>query len=197
MSNLTNIDKRQKAIKDIRNGLVKILDELDENELDRVTQEESDVFMILELVLDGVLGKYEISSYHESRLRGALKRLHLLDEYGGYLDLNQVSSLLNLDPSHVQKLIDKKQLLSICISEKQKIPAFQFENNQIIFGLSDLLDSLHEQRLDFWGSIIFLLNPYRALFIEEKMHSPLEALKKGHLELVRNIVGNIHNQISY
>lgn len=50
-------EKRDKELKEISSGLKKMIDVLDENKLNSLSQEESDGFMVLDLILEGDLDK--------------------------------------------------------------------------------------------------------------------------------------------
>ncbi|KAA3639542.1 MAG: hypothetical protein DWP95_10185 [Proteobacteria bacterium] len=54
---MDKFEKRDKELKEISSGLKKMIDVLDENKLNSLSQEESDAFMVLDLILEGDLDK--------------------------------------------------------------------------------------------------------------------------------------------
>lgn len=52
---MNNFDKRNRELKEIKGGLIKLLDGLNEDEINSISQEDADAFMVLDLILAGDL----------------------------------------------------------------------------------------------------------------------------------------------
>lgn len=86
---MDKFEKRDKELKEISSGLKKMLDTLDENKLNSLSQEESDAFMVLNLILEGDLDK--LSSVPTSSMVSFLHTLKSKDNsHHDYIDDSEI-----------------------------------------------------------------------------------------------------------
>ncbi|MCX7546250.1 hypothetical protein [Marinicella gelatinilytica] len=75
---MDKFEKRDKELKEISRDLKKMLDDFDEDKLNSLSQEESEAFMVFELILDGDLEK--LSSLPTSRMTSFVRALKNKDD---------------------------------------------------------------------------------------------------------------------
>jgi|SRR5690606_11536732 len=117
---MTDYEKRDKEIKEISNGLKKLLDGLEDDKANSVDQEETDAFMVLDLILAG--DREKLSSLPISKI------------------VSFVHALRNTDDPHHQYIgdgaIDEEELLSaltfLCKETSQRAHAALDESHKNI-----------------------------------------------------------------
>src|SRR5690554_1824000 len=86
---MDKFEKRDKELKEISRDLQKMLNALDEEKLNSLSQEESDAFMVLDLILEGDLDK--LSSVPTSSMVSFLHTLKSIDNsHHDYIDESEI-----------------------------------------------------------------------------------------------------------
>lgn len=138
--------------------------------------------------------KTKLSPAKASILEGARQRMEMLEATGGMYSSVDVASNLKYKRATVVDKLKRKELLGVMIGGHYKYPAFQFENNNIIPGLSKVIKVLCKNDDMFWDACLFLLNPHDALFNDAgKNVSPLEAVKAGNTKFVLELAAGRHD----
>ncbi len=128
-----------------------------------------------------ILNDDGLPASERTKLEGAKEKYRMLNENGGLFSTKDVSDLLQLQPQSITGRRKRKELLAIQIGGKWKYPVFQFENLNLIKGLSRVNKALMKQGSQmFWDACQFLLNEHNALIDDEGINlTPIESLKRG------------------
>ena len=133
----------------------------------------------------------EIPSSKKSLLKGAVKRMEMLEDSGGLYSSIDVAKLLGFKRQSVVDKLKRHELLGVLIGGSYSFPAFQFEKHNIIPGLSNVIKVLSHNDDMFWDACLFLLNPHDALLNDAKENiTPLEAIKGGQSEFVAKLAAS-------
>jgi hypothetical protein len=150
--------------------------------LDEATSESSDYLVLLRaLSSPTAIGEAaDVDPLATARLRGVESQRKLLQEGGGSYTAKEVGEILNMSRQAVHKRRNEGKLIGLTQGRRgYAYPAWQFENGKTLRYLEDLLEIL--QRHDPWMQMVFFLNKSTRL----QGHTPLEALKQGQIEAVR------------
>jgi hypothetical protein len=109
--------------------------------------------------------------------RGAEQKLDLLKEAGGALPVSDVAKLLGISRQAVDKRRREGKLLAIARGADYAYPACQFEGDDVVPGLPEILGARGLQHP--WAALAFLVTP------EDQLggRSPLEALRRKDAKL--------------
>jgi hypothetical protein len=116
-----------------------------------------------------------------ARLRGMVVRQELLSSGGQPLRSEEVAQLLGISRQAVDKRRSKGQLLAVSLGKRGYFyPLWQFQDNQVLFGLDRVLAAL--ARFDHWTQLMFMKTGDLRL----NNHTPLECLIAGDIDAVVN-----------
>lgn len=129
------------------------------------------------------LAKAEVEALNdplaEARLRGIQAQREMMERAGGLSDATEVGELLGISAAAVHKRLQLGQLLAIKHQgRKLGYPRAQFEGGDVVPGLPQVLGALRETAPEPFSQLFFLVSPNALL----KGSSPLDALKRGHLQ---------------
>lgn len=120
----------------------------------------------------------------KAKLKGIQKKKDLLEAEGGCLNTQEAVTVLGITRAAVHKRITqgKKDALLGILAGKHGfyIPAWQFSDNGMLDGVSEVLQALRENEIDPWGQLIFFLTPDMRLAGAR----PLDELRAGNKALV-------------
>ncbi len=122
-------------------------------------------------------------------LRGAKVQRDLLQQAGGGLSSSQVGNLLGISRAAVDKRRRQGALLGLKLPSGVFVyPSAQFEKNDVLPGLPDVLSAFHVE--DPWMQLDALLARDEAL----RGRSPFKALADGDVERVKAVVSSYGKQ---
>ncbi len=125
------------------------------------------------------LAPIEESPELKVRLRGVLARRELLEQDGGVLNPSTVAEILGISRQAVGQRRIANKLLGVEASRGYVYPAWQFEDNKLIGGFTEILDLLSDD--DPWTQLIFFLSEDDAI----NGKRPIDVLRGGDFEQVR------------
>lgn len=145
--------------------------------------------LITTLSQPGVLAKLaQTDPLAPARIRGLELREHILTAEGGTWSAAQVADFLHLSRQAVDHRRKQGKLIAILVGKRAyRFPAWQFGPQGVLPGLENVLEELREY--DPWMKAIFMLSP-NALLDNE---TPLETLRRGHVEPVRK-AAHLHGE---
>lgn len=82
---------------------------------------------------------------HRARLRGLARAIDLRKAAGPCLETGQVCDLLGVSRETIRKKVDRRQLLALPKGGDRVFPAFQFNQGDVLPGLSDVLAALETE----------------------------------------------------
>lgn len=162
-------------------------------EIDKISDEENATNMLINVFCKSIMIDDDVSPYHKSILRGAIKRSGLIAEHGGAYDYKEVMQLTGWSKATISTYYNSKKLLGIKIDGKLKYPAFQFNTEGMIKGLKEVIHKLLNQTDDFWSAFTFLINKNDFLPFDKPI-TPLAAIKKGDVKSVLGLIESRHDQ---
>jgi len=180
VANLTNNDLEKRIYAYIKNISADQLNVLSE----RVT---SPIEVAIDIFCESVAIDDTVSPYHQSLLRGAIKKKDLLKKHGGAFDYKQVAELTGWSRGSISTYFKEKKLLGIKIGGKLKYPAVQFDDSGMVNGLKTVIRALLDQVDDFWSAFLFLVNNNDYLQSDKPL-SPLDVVKRGDTEIVLSLI---------
>jgi len=115
---------------------------------------------------------------HEARLRGLARMVELRKLAEPCLETGKVCELLGVTRETVRKKVDRRQLLALPKGADRVFPAFQFQEGDVVAGLSEVLEALDSESP--FVALSFLLSQSR----DFGNKTAIEALQAGNIEEV-------------
>jgi hypothetical protein len=113
-----------------------------------------------------------------ARERGEMEKHAILNAMGTPLATSEVAAFLHVEESEVERLRAARQLLGLPLNGRYVYPSWQFQDNGVLPGLSQVLQALSVG--DPWMRAAFFLGTTDHL----AGRSPLTELKQGHVSAV-------------
>jgi hypothetical protein len=155
--------------------------ELSKEVLDEATSASNDYLVLLRALSSptAIQEAAEADPLAEARLRGIKRQSNLLQTGGGAYTAREVGEILRISRQAVDKRRREGRLVGLTQGRRgYAYPAWQFENGRTLPRLEDALEVL--QQHDPWMQMAFFLNKNTRL----QGHTPLAALKQGHINAV-------------
>jgi len=146
----------------------------------KALSQDSDEDALLEFTRAIVLEKtvVDTSPLLAAKYRGIVMKSRLIKESGGALNATKAAQILGISRQAVEKRISKGQLLAVKIDGVRMLPAFQFQDTDVISGWQKVLEAFTID--DAWMQVSFMLSQNPGL----QGKRPVDVLKDGDKESV-------------
>jgi hypothetical protein len=153
----------------------------------------SDIDFLIELLRQAPVSQSteENDALREARLRGLKLREQILTAEGGVWSAEEVGQQLRISRQAVERRRQRGQLLALPIGAKAYVyPAWQFVEGGILPGFVTVLSSFTLPGP--WTRAAFFLSSNSLLSNQR----PLDVLRQGHLELVKQAAASYGEQVA-
>ena len=123
---------------------------------------------------------------------GQITLNHMIHESGGVFTTQQVSSLLNINPSAVIKKKKRGRLLALPFGESISFPVWQFNENGVVENFAEIMAMLNT-------SSPFAVFRFFLTYDEDLKQTPINALKEGiprQISMVKTLAAQFNQQVS-
>ncbi|MCF6301518.1 MAG: helix-turn-helix domain-containing protein [Proteobacteria bacterium] len=181
-------------VKRLSDEIERVIDDSSLDDIEDMSLIGANEAALVEFFRKRLLQRLSLTPSQASMLEGSKKRMEMLEVFGGLFSSKDVAALLGYKRQTVVDKLKRKELLGVKIGGSYEYPAFQFEDHNIIPGLSKVIKVLCKKDEMFWDACLFLLNPHDALFDDaEKNITPLEAIKLGNADFVVQLAAGRHD----
>jgi hypothetical protein len=175
-------------------ALKQIAEHADEQSLQRAVAAPTDAGAVARAISDSTVmtsAVAELDPLAALIAKGAGQKLELLKQAGGVLSVSDVARLLRISRQAVDKRRREGKLLAVARGADYAYPACQFDDDQVVPGLSELLSQTgHEPT---WAVLAFLVTPddrLGDLAPLAVLRTKDEKLKQLTLRLARAVAGD-------
>jgi hypothetical protein len=175
-------------------ALKQITEHADEQSLQRAIAAPTDAGAVARAISDSTVmtsAVAELDPLAALIARGAGQKLELLKQAGGVLSVSDVARLLRISRQAVDKRRREGKLLAVARGADYAYPACQFDDDQVVPGLTQLLG--HIGRGPTWATLAFLVTPddrLGELAPLAVLRGKNEKLKELTLRLARAVAGD-------
>jgi hypothetical protein len=175
-------------------ALKQIAEHADEQSLQRAVAAPTDAGAVARAISDSTVmtnAMAELDPLAALIARGAGQKLELLKQAGGVLSVSDVARLLRISRQAVDKRRREGKLLAVTRGADYAYPACQFDDDQVVPGLTELLG--HIGREPTWAALAFLVTPDDRLGEQAPLavlRGKNEKLKELTLRLARAVAGD-------
>jgi hypothetical protein len=141
-------------------ALKQIAKHADEQSLQRAVAAPTDAGAVARAISDSTVmtsAVAELDPLAALIAKGAEQKLELLKQAGGVLSVSDVARLLRISRQAVDKRRREGKLLAVARGADYAYPACQFDDDQVVLGLPELLG--HIGREPTWATLAFLVTP--------------------------------------
>ena len=175
-------------------ALKQIAEHADEQSLQRAVAAPTDAGAVARAISDSAVmtsAVAELDPLAALIARSAEQKLELLKQAGEVLSVSDVARLLRISRQAVDKRRREGKLLAVARGADYAYPACQFDDDQVVPGLTELLG--HIGREPAWAALAFLVTPDDRLGDEAPLavlRSKDEKLKELTLRLARAVASD-------